>query len=114
MKLLLLEENQLKLLDYIPRPTISEKKAEIEENSDTFQSMWMQFFEKDLSRAEKAKLAKKAYYDLINKSSPSPIDIKLKNLIQENFKFLALKTTKRAVTSALLNPAAPAHIDAQL
>ena len=100
LKLLLLEENQLKLLDFIPKPIINEMKGSNEPN-DTFQNLWSQFFERDLSRAEKAKLAKKAYYELANKDNPSSIDVKLRALIQENFKFLAMNNNRKMMANKL-------------
>lgn len=108
IKVLLLDSNQLKLFEYIPKPILTNNRLKklfsnkvflnrvannIEPGaigSNYFQEQWTHINKSNSKKyiAEKINLLAKSYETLVKKTNPTELDVKLLNLLDEDVKDL--------------------------
>ncbi|KAL4481516.1 hypothetical protein ABPG74_007605 [Tetrahymena malaccensis] len=85
LKRLILDENQLKLFDFLPKPTILEEF--INKSDLSLKSQEVDFLYQDSrSELQKASDSFQAYQNLLSKYEQTPLDLKLINQIDPNIK----------------------------
>ena len=103
LKLLLLNENQLKLFDYLPKPRIQSLLNKSKDTNDLFHSRWVEHFEEENSNAVKANRARQAFFALKQKSEKNELDQKLLEMIETSLAECRLSDGKKDVTFTDLN-----------